>query len=170
MKKILTAVLALVMALSLAACGSKPAPAPEASGSTSQQEQGAQSSAASSEQGTPADSSEAVNVEDLQFGLEERGEDIIQTIMADTPLGEIACVMTYDYEDGTLEAVTADYYTKDASVAADLAEELCKNDEVVPDSVVCKGDHVSCKLSESTVDTFRSIDRSTLLSVLGTTA
>lgn len=167
MKKFLALLLALLLVLSLAACGqeaqntdtdkekvenaqgtadkkdNKPASATE---KTPEEQDGTTANPQDSSGTAPTGE---VDMSAFSLGVAEDGENVLVTVKNETDVGTVTCVMTFWYNDGKLVKETADYYVPDAETAGVLADELKQDATIDTGSVAISGNCVSCTMKES---------------------
>lgn len=168
MKKFLALLLALLLVLSLAACGqeaqntdadkekventqgtadkkdNKPASATE---KTPGEQDGTVANPQDSSSGTTPTGE--VDLSAFSLGVTEDGENVLVTVKNETDVGTVTCVMTFWYKDGKLFKETADYYVPDTETAGVLADELKQDATIDAGSVAISGNCVSCTMKES---------------------
>ena len=162
MKKIFALLLALLLMFSLAACGKTAGNEPEKDGES------VNTTDPVTEDGTGEDavSLEGVDLSTFTFGVTEDGENVVVTVKNTTAVGDVACVMTYVYEDGELIKSTADYYVPDSKTADALAENLKEDAGIVSDSVKVDGTCVSCQIVDSELEELRQLSREELMQAM----
>ena len=181
MKRFIALILLLVMIFSLAACGKdKPDPtvtddpnaSPEVSSKPQQSPEVTKAPDPKETQDpkqSPAptdDPSAEIDPEDYEIGITEEGENIVVTVLADTPQGEAVCKMTYVYNSGALQYVSATYILPNGDLSTELADSLRSDETIDKDSIVVNGATVECRMVDSEIADFKTIGRDELLSLL----
>lgn len=166
MKKFFALFLAMLLVLTLVACGdTKPAAedAEQADGQTEEQ-------TTTQDENTAEDSlvvdCEEIDLSNLELGVKEDGEDLILMAINDTPVGKVACRMTYDYDGDALTKVTCKYLCPDEATAIEAESAIKGEDGIDPASVQRDGKIVTCELLDSEIADFRGIPREQLVEVL----
>jgi len=165
MKKFFALLLALLLVLSLAACGQE-APSADESKETVEETKETTEKTETSEEATEettgtqdgdtaasgnetAAASEEIDMTGFTLGVSEDGDNVLVTVKNETDVGTVTCVMTFWYENGKLTKETADYYVPDADTASVLADELKKDTTIESGSVQIKNNCVSCQMKAS---------------------
>lgn len=167
MKKFFALFLALLLVLTLAACGDTKSAAGETNEQTNEQtgEQTDEQAENTAEDVIVVDGEE-VDLSNLKLGVKEDGEDLILTVINDSPVGKVACRMTYDYDGDALAGVTCKYLCPDEATAIELESTIKEDDGVDPASVQRSGKIVTCELLDSEVADFSVMPREQLVEVL----
>ena len=170
MKKFLALLLALLLVFSLAACGKEAQEGQAVATDTEVTDPAAaettdpNGAVEGEEQATTG--LEDVDLSTFSFGVAEDGDNVLVTVKNDTELGEVACVMTYVYEEDKLTSAFADYYVPDEESAAALAEQIKSDDSIVAESVEVNGVCVSCQIADDQLTELREISREELIQVM----
>ncbi len=167
MKKFLALLLALLLVLSLAACGQNTQnesgdkekventqdtadKKDEKTESTTEKEPDVQKDpAANAEDNNGTAASGETDLTTFSLGVSEDGENVLVTVKNETDVGTVTCVMTFWYDSGKLYKETADYYVPDGETAKVLADELKQDGTIDPASVAVSGICVSCTMKDS---------------------
>lgn len=162
MKKLFALLLALLLIFSLTACGKTTKNEPEKTDNvvenTDPNTEDGQDNAAASLEG--------VDLSTFTFGVTEDGDNVVVTVKNTTAVGDVACVMTYVYEENELTKSTADYYVPDSKTADSLAEHLKQDDGIAAESVKVDGTCVSCQIVDSDLEELRQLSREELIQAM----
>lgn len=165
MKKFFALLLALLLIFSLTACGKTAADEPKKDDAAVENTDSETSGEEATEE-DPTASLEGVDLSTFTFGVTEDGDNVLVTVKNSTAVGDVACVMTYVYEDAKLTKSTADYYVPDSKTAEALAEQLKQDGSIVSDSVKVDGTCVSCQIADSELEELRQLSRDELIQAM----
>ena len=166
MKKFFALFLALLMVLTLVACGGTKSTAEDVEQSDEQTEE----QTTAQDENTAEDSlvvdGEEIDLSNLELGVKEDGEDLILMAINDSPVGKVACKMTYDYDGDALAGVTCKYLCPDEATAMELESAIKGEGGIDPATVQRSGKIVTCELLDSETADFGEMPREQLVEVL----
>lgn len=105
-------------------------------------------------------------LENYDIGVTQEGEDIVVTVLTDTPLGEAVCKMAYVYSGEALQKVTATYILPTADLAKELSGALDGDPSIKANTVKVTGTNVYCELVDTEIEDFKAISRDDLYALL----
>ena len=182
MKKFFALLLALLLVLSLVACGQESQSAAEGTEKTEAadtkeptektdvktgEETNEETNTAVPAPETDATApSEEIDMSAFTLGVTEDGENVLVTVKNETDVGTVTCVMTFWYSGGKLVKETADYYVPDVETAGVLAEELKQDVTIESGSVQIIDNCVTCTMKESELADLQELTHDELVAAM----